>query len=185
VRTFLRIVSLLAILGSFGVLAVASSSLVQAQGIMLDVDAPGTGAQIMEGRMMLVGGWVVAPGDAVMSVDVYLDSPQGMPLGTARLGIARPDVAAALGRPDANRSGYNFDWMPRNVAQGDHTLYIVARTASGQSATQAVPVNSCGCGLRGTFTNPVVTNIGSYGVELDTGGPGVWLERPDAIPTER
>src|SRR4051794_31922285 len=143
---------------------------------MLDVDAPGVGAQVMDGRVLLIGGWAVAPGGSITSIDVYLDNPgTGMPLGSASLGIPRPDVAASLGRPDAGRSGYNFDWMPRSVPQGEHTLTIVARSSTGQMATQTVPISACGCGLHGSITNPIVVDRGSYGWELDTGGPGVWI----------
>ena len=61
--------------------------------VMLDVDVPDTSATITNGQGFFIGGWAVASGGqgtGVVSVDVYLDSPQatGPAIGTARLGIA-------------------------------------------------------------------------------------------------
>ncbi len=174
-----RLVSILAVLGGVSLMTGVASA---QQGIMLDVDAPTAGVNVMDGQPLLIGGWAHMPGGAISSVDVYLDAEGGNPVGTARLGIVRRDVAAVLGRPEALTSGYNVDWIPRNLSQGSHTLYVVARSTTGQTITQAVPISACGCGLRGSITNPVVVSVGPYGYELDTGGPGVWLERPNDMP---
>jgi hypothetical protein len=120
-----------------------------------------------------------------VAVDVFLDSPQGdgNQIGRARLGIERQDVASTFGRPEWRSSGYNFDWIPRNVSQGPHTIYIVARAATGQTTTEMVQITSCGCGFVGSVTNPGVMRLGTLGYELDTGGPGVFIERPfDSVP---
>ena len=150
--------------------------------VMLDVDAPDAGINIANGQRVVVGGWAVAPSSGVSSVDVYLDGSGGMPLGSARLGINRQDVAVRFSQPAWASSGYTFDWVPSNLSQGSHTLTIVARASSGQVATQSVEVSACGCGLQGSVTNPIVTGLGPLGWELDTGGPGVWMERPDSGP---
>jgi len=127
-----------------------------------------------------VGGWAGVPGGRLSSVEVYLDSasPNGS-LGTARLGIARSDVATATGHPEWAYSGFNFDWNPHNVTAGPHTLYVVARTASGASNTQTVQVTGCGCGSNalGSPSNPITSRIGTIGWEIDTGGPGVLIQR--------
>ncbi len=152
--------------------------------IRLDVDSPETGVSITNGQRVFVGGWAVAPdgpGVGIRSVDVFLDTPQGATayLGSARLGIVRQDVASVLGNPQWVNSGYNFDWTPRSVPQGPHTLYIVAHSRSGQSITQTVPITSCGCGFVPTLTSPGVRGLGPMGFEVDYGGPGLWVERPN------
>jgi hypothetical protein len=164
---------------------VAQAPIPPAQGgsaqIMLDVDAPTIGASIANGQGFFVGGWAIASGASITSVEVYLDSSQGTgtPIGFARLGGARPDVASALGQPAAATSGYNFNWIPRSVSAGPHMITVLARASNGQSATQQVQVTSCGCsGFVGSVTNPGVQKIGLDGYELDTGGPGTFFERP-------
>src|SRR6266511_4052334 len=109
--------------------------------VTLSLDSPNPGITVTNGQRVLVGGWAGAPGQrgsGISSVDVYLDGTTDLNAwqGEARLGIARQDVATTTRHPEWSNSGFNFEWMPRNVSQGTHTLYVVARSASGESATQ-------------------------------------------------
>jgi hypothetical protein len=185
------------VLAGFGILSLVAplsleSPAASAQGssqITLDVDAPSAGATITNGQSLLVGGWAAAsgaPGAGVVSVDVFLDGAPGtgVPLGRAQLGMPRDDVARATGHADWARSGYNFNWVPRDVSQGAHTIYVVARAVSGDTTTETVQVTGCGCGtaLRGSFTNPIWRQVYPGVWEKDTGGPGVTIERDYSWP---
>ncbi|HZT07610.1 MAG TPA: Ig-like domain-containing protein [Chloroflexota bacterium] len=150
--------------------------------VQVDIDTPAAGITLVNGRAITIGGWAVAPGgpdSGIASVDVYLDGPTGRHLGTATLGISRPDVASALGHPEWAKSGYNLDWIPREVSGGPHTVYVVASALAGDSASAALAVDSCGCGLtwEPSLTHPAFRSLGPLGWEVDTGGPGVWIDR--------
>jgi len=192
-----RAIARTAVLAGLGLLTLVAplsleSRVASAQGssqITLDVDAPTAGATVTNGQSLLVGGWAAtsgAPGAGVVAVEVFLDGApgSGVPLGRANLGLPRDDVARSTGHPEWGRSGYNLDWVPRDVSQGPHTLYVVARSASGDTATQTVQVMGCGCGsaLRGSFTNPIWRQVGPGIWEKDTGGPGVTIERDNSWP---
>jgi hypothetical protein len=152
--------------------------------ITLTVDLPIAGVTVDNGRVYVVGGWAGVPGgrdSGIRSVEVYLDGGPGTGtlLGLARLGVARDDVARATSRPEWGRSGFNFDWVPRDVSAGPHTLHVVARAVTGGTTTQTVDVNGSGSGssARGSFTNPMYRQIAPGVWERDTGGPGVSIER--------
>jgi len=183
-RFGLIVASVWIILGAYsGLIFVGSAVAQDASQLMLDVDAPSAGANVANGQRIVVGGWAVAAVGGLSSVDIFMDgASSGLPLGSARLGINRQDVASRFSQPGWAGSGYTFDWVPQNLASGQHTLTIVARFTNGETASQIVPVNACGCGLQGSVTNPIVTSLGPLGWELDTGGPGVWMERPDMGP---
>jgi hypothetical protein len=150
-------------------------------GITLNIDSPAAGIDTANGQRVLIGGWAGATGSntasGITSVEVYLDG--GSLLGAARLGIARPDVASVTGNPGWATSGFNFEWTPRFVPEGAHTLQIVAKAANGATATQEVQISACGCGSNfvGSYTAPSYRRIGTLGWELDTGGPGVLIQR--------
>jgi hypothetical protein len=152
--------------------------------VTLMIDSPNPGITVANGQRVFIGGWAGASGAAtsgVTSVEVFLDGGpgSGTSLGTARLGTSRPDVASVTRHPEWSNSGFNFDWTPRFVSEGQHTLYVVARSSGGDTATQTVQINGCGCGwnFQGTITNPAVRRIGTIGWELDTGGPGILIQR--------
>jgi hypothetical protein len=153
--------------------------------VTLYIDSPAAGVSSANGQRLFVGGWAGAPGgtdSGIQSVDVFLDGAPdagGTLLGTATLGIARPDVATVTRNTNWGKSGFNFDWTPRLIPEGSHTLYIVAHSTSGATATQQVAISACGCGsnFQGSVTNPGVRRIGTIGWELDTGGPGVLIQR--------
>ncbi len=161
--------------------------------MQLSLDAPDPGISIENGQRVTVGGWAAEPGiqgGGIVGVEVYLDGVQqnsGTLLGRARLGITRQDVATIFGRPDWASAGFTFDWIPRTLTQGNHVLYVVARAANGDSNVATVAFTSCGCGVNWTpsITHPAVTSLGPLGYELDTGGPGVFIDRNDDSPTGR
>jgi Bacterial Ig domain len=193
-RGFRNVVSWLAISVGLSLLAAVSqlalvSGTARAEGstqMSIDLDAPGTGAIVTNGDPFFVGGWAVAPGAAgsgVTSVDVFLDGgpTSGTYLGSATLGTSRQDVASAFHHPEWSSSGYNFTWIPRDVSAGVHTLSVVAVSDKGETATQSVQVQGCGCGLnfQPTYAQPYVQRFGPDAWLIDTGGPGLWVQRDD------
>jgi hypothetical protein len=186
-----------AVLAGLGLLTLvaplsAQSPAPSAQGssqITLTVDLPIGGIMVDNGRAVTVGGWAGVAGgrdSGIRSVEVYLDGVPGTGtfLGPARLGVIRDDVARITGHPEWGRSGFNLDWVPREVSQGPHTLYIVARSVTGDSTTQTVQINSSGSGssARGSFTNPIWRQVAPGIWEKDTGGPGTTIERDYRFP---
>lgn len=157
----------------------------QGPSAILTVDTPYAGERAPIGQPVYIGGWAVDPagqGTGVDRVEVYLDGAAGaggVPLGIARYGTARPDVASTYRRPEWIYSGFTMDWYPsRRVAPGDHTLYIYALTATGLSTPQAVTINvSVEYSPRCTFVLPCLLHKDSFAWEIDTGGPGTWFDR--------
>jgi hypothetical protein len=68
----------------------------------------------------------------VSRVEVRID---GNPVGNATLGLARPDVAAAFGRPDFTNSGWSLSVNIGSLALGNHNVSAVAFNSAGASAT--------------------------------------------------
>ena len=90
------------------------------------LDTPASGATV-SGNYTFAG-WVVSPRPRqVMRVSIYMD---GQYIGTSLYGIARPDVAALFGGPsgplDASAPGFQFTIDTRGLANGLHTLALVA-----------------------------------------------------------
>lgn len=75
-----------------------------------------------------VSGWALSPA-GVEKVAVYLD---GSYLGTAELGLDRPDIAklypAILGSETA---GFKYDGSTSGMPSGRHEIVVQARTKSG------------------------------------------------------
>ena len=74
----------------------------QGQGA-IDQAAPQTAADAELG-IVTVRGWAMLPSGPPARVELFLDD---VPLGRARLGVRRPDVAQGLGEPLAVASGYS------------------------------------------------------------------------------
>ena len=93
-------------------------------------------AALMGGTV--VKGWALEQSAAITGVLVYVD---GVPAGTATYGISRPDVCAnyagATGCPDV---GWSFLLDTTKLADGSHSLAIVATSADGSHATTSAPV---------------------------------------------
>jgi hypothetical protein len=90
----------------------------------LDFPAPG---ETVSG-VYTVAGWAVSPRPGQITlVNIYLD---GQSIGTTRYGLGRPDVAALFSGPtgpvDAAAPGFQFTIDTRGLANGLHTLAVVA-----------------------------------------------------------
>ncbi len=83
---------------------------------------------------LLVHGWAADPTDGapLSDVKVYID---GSVAGTPTLGIARPDVVAALQNPAYANSGYQILYSLATITAGQHTVTVVATDSGGRSTT--------------------------------------------------
>jgi glycosyltransferase involved in cell wall biosynthesis len=93
------------------------------------IDWPRPGA--VEPGVVEIGGWVLFPSSPTARVEVLLD---GKPLGRARLGSPRPDIAAAWEPKHAGISGFGLsadltDW---DAAGGEASLLAVATSSAGE-----------------------------------------------------
>ncbi|HZT05574.1 MAG TPA: Ig-like domain-containing protein [Chloroflexota bacterium] len=118
---------------------------------VVSIDTVNDGETISNGEPMTIGGWAVDPrgvGTSITAVDVFLDGGPGSGryLGAADYGTTRPDVAGIFQHPDWTASGFAFEWTPRGIRAGDHTLVIVAQSAFGAPVTTEVSVKVAGSG---------------------------------------
>ena len=91
----------------------------------------------------------------ISSVQISVD---GIAVGTATYGIARPDVCAALGSlPGCPNVGYDFVLDTTQFADGPHALQITATDASGERLTHAQPFKTSNF----SGSNPTVVNLDS------------------------
>src|SRR5260370_12146210 len=88
------------------------------------------GSTVVEGSTLWVAGWAAdtQTGSPVQSVTVFVD---GANVGTATLGIARPDVASYFNRPDFMNSGWSFQMPASALRFCQHTATVTAVGASG------------------------------------------------------
>jgi len=95
------------------------------------LDVPLDGEALEAGRSFGVRGWVAFSGSPTARVEVYLGD---RPLGRARLGLARPDVAENGEGVLAAVSGFELSVDPPGTALSSQgtTLRIVATSADGQ-----------------------------------------------------
>jgi hypothetical protein len=91
-------------------------------------DAQG-GGTVSQGGTLYVRGWAAdtISGAPVQSVAVIVD---GMNVGNATLGAARPDVAQAFNRSDYTNSGWTFQMPAGTLSVGQHSLIAVATKSS-------------------------------------------------------
>jgi uncharacterized protein (TIGR03437 family) len=85
---------------------------------------------VTKGNTLYAFGWATdtATGAPVQSVMVLVD---GSSVGTATLGLARPDVASAFGRSDYINSGWSFQMSTSTLSLGAHTVTARAVGPSG------------------------------------------------------
>lgn len=94
------------------------------------VDVPVANAAL-GGSGAQVAGWAFAA-TAVAAVNVYID---GTVKGTATLGVARPDVAAAYPNLAPPNSGWTYALDTTALTNGSHVLEIRVTDTSGNEAT--------------------------------------------------
>src|SRR5205807_51235 len=79
--------------------------------------------------VLVVSGWAIDFEDTQATrVDVLVD---GAVVGSATLGLSRPDVAAALGDARFTNSGWSLSYNIASLASGAHTVSAVAYDSAG------------------------------------------------------
>jgi phospholipase C len=102
--------------------------------IVLSIDIPGSQSATFNGEAGF-GGWAIDNNASVSSLTASVD---GMPVGNASYGGARPDVCAAYpGVSGCPGVGWNFPLDTTLLPNGPHTFGITATAANGQHATAA------------------------------------------------
>lgn len=100
--------------------------------------APGPSTSLAAGAEANMIGWVASPEKTIPAdAMLLLSGAAGSYSGALPAGGDRPDVAAALGSPDARMSGFNVQVSLAGVAPGDYALSIV----QGSAAPVACPLN--------------------------------------------
>jgi glycosyltransferase involved in cell wall biosynthesis len=82
------------------------------------------------------GGWVLFPSESVSEVVVGVD---GHWLGGARLGLARPDLAALTPRPEAPVCGFEYWLHPGDLPRGTDEVTLSARARSVGGSVVGLP----------------------------------------------
>lgn len=117
--------------GPSGTAQLGSKTFIVAQTVgFVDSATDGNGnATIVKGGVLFVGGWAAdtAAGAPVQSVNIFVD---GIGLGTATLGISRPDVAQAYGSM-CLPSGWTSQVSTSSLSIGTHTVTAAAAGPSG------------------------------------------------------
>jgi hypothetical protein len=112
--------------------------------IKITIDSPAAGNSTLTNfsGTAIVSGWSVtdSPSTAtIQSVQVKVD---GILLGTATYGAARPDVCAVLpGRPGCPDVGYTYALNTTLLTHGTHVLEITSSTADGKRASASTSFN--------------------------------------------
>lgn len=93
-----------------------------------NLDLPGDGTRV--GRILDVQGWALFPESPTARVEVSLS---GRPLGRARLGHPRPDVAARWHVEHADSSGFQLteSLVDLGVPKGEAVIEVVATSLDG------------------------------------------------------
>jgi hypothetical protein len=94
-----------------------------------------------------IEGWLLCR-SSIASFDVFLDDRR---LGEAHGGLAREDVGAAFPEwPNAQRSGFAFDFPSASLRDGDHTVALMVRASSGRKMIRQFQIKVEGShGVRG------------------------------------
>ncbi len=98
--------------------------------IAMSIDYPSSGATAS--GTINIGGWALDTNASISSVTILMD---GVNLGAASIGGARPDVCASNTSPDCPNVGYNFGFDTTALADGVHTLQVRATASDGSSRT--------------------------------------------------
>jgi hypothetical protein len=81
-----------------------------------------------------ISGWAACadPQAHSQGVEILIDNQPQVKNATA---ISRPDVAAAYGRPDFEKSGWKADLSTRNLTAGAHPITARVACTNGQAGT--------------------------------------------------
>ncbi|MBE3036104.1 MAG: N-acetylmuramoyl-L-alanine amidase, partial [Candidatus Atribacteria bacterium] len=120
--------------------------------ILINIDSPSENSSV--GGSFEISGWAVdknsSSGTGINMIHIY-DGPANGPqniLGVANYGIARPDVASALGNANITNSGFKLTIDGSKLTQGQHTIYVYANNPEigWKYATLKINVTSNGGG---------------------------------------
>jgi N-acetylmuramoyl-L-alanine amidase len=135
--------------------------------ILINIDTPAADSSV--GGSFEISGWAAdknsSSGTGINMVHIY-DGPangaQNM-LGVANYGIARPDVASALGNGNLANSGFKFTVDPSRLTQGQHTLYIYANNPEigWKVATLKLNITTSGGSQTASQNTATTTTTGS------------------------
>ena len=98
------------------------------------VDAVTVSTTVLQSDPLYVSGWAASPTDngSATSVQIQID---GVGVGYATLGLARPDVAAYFNKPAWANSGWVFVISASSLTSGPHTVSAVASDSSALTTT--------------------------------------------------
>ncbi|MHB8279537.1 MAG: N-acetylmuramoyl-L-alanine amidase [Candidatus Humimicrobiaceae bacterium] len=120
--------------------------------ILINIDTPSENSSV--GGSFEISGWAADKnsnsGTGINGVHIYdgpANGPQNM-LGVANYGIARADVASALGNGNITNSGFKLTIDGSKLTQGQHTIYVYANNPEigWKYATLKINVTSNGGG---------------------------------------
>jgi hypothetical protein len=98
------------------------------------IDARTRVTTVAQADNLLVSGWAFDPQDGapLSQVQVLID---GTPVGSATLGIPRPDLATSFNNPGYLHSGWSFSYPAAGLSLGTHTVSAVASDSLSLSTT--------------------------------------------------
>jgi D-inositol-3-phosphate glycosyltransferase len=140
------------------------------------VDEPVAGAYV-DRLPVFVRGWAMLPSESVARVELTID---GRPLGLARIGLPRPDVAAVSTRAEAPTSGWEYELEagPSVPASGAVALGGVVHGSAG--TTIALPIVTIELASGSSDEEPTVP-CPCPGASVDVPVPGSRLDRLPAF----
>ncbi len=95
----------------------------------------GTAMQLAHGKLIQLGGWIVAAG-ATPATDFCVISDSHTVPANEQYGLDRPDVATALARPDDRATGFDATFT---LPAGSHTIAIGVVEADGETVHLLAP----------------------------------------------
>jgi hypothetical protein len=130
-------------------------------GQIINIESPAANQQLS--AALSIVGWAVSKSSPVTEVDILID---GIPMGAAQYGFARPDVCAAYpASVNCPNVGWSFILDTRTLADGMHTVEAVEQTASGSaSVTHRFAISNAG------LATPIHAFIESPGVNATVSG---------------
>ncbi len=148
--------------------------------IIINFDKPAPQSAPLSG-VTNIGGWAVNPLSPIVSLSLSVD---GIPVGNASYGAARPDVCGtyptAASCPNV---GWNFVLDTTVLADGMHTLAATATPVSGQGFTQTTQFRVSNLSATGTILSIDTPAAQSAPVSGYTAFGGWALNQSSAIGT--